>query len=774
MKKVLAVLVLLAVMPCAYAAEVPEILKDYWGSIIPIEDDEARYLVQKGNVIAIVDAENNIVYDGESDNIAPSYSYANSSDFNPWDEEHDTPFGETQQTAQEIVSIPQEIVQSWESAVRVKGEGVYYHVLKDGLWGVVDNENNIILEPCLPFIRSMFGGEGYCFEGFGANGLGMVFLNQRYGMIDTQGNFVIPAEYETAFQFSRGSSVMRKNGKYGLISESGEILLQPVYEQIDGDQDGVRRIKADGKYGYIKTDGTFIAEPQYEDAAYRFTQLTARVKQNGKWGVINIYGRPLTEIIYDEVSDFCDGYARVNLNGRWGYINMSGEYIIEPQFAAADDFQSIYALVSPEKDKWGVINAEGEYILKPEYQSISYASRSKYVSAFAGGELYYFNLYNDKALPAGEPHESQPFLPPFTSGYNTSGKHYVLDSTGRMVVQPLYDDINIATDGSASAELNGKTIYLDLSSGGVREIKAVGSSFTLDEYKPNAGSKVAVLDEEPTLARRVSDEEPLPALDGATALFPVYSSIVQNLYPTGTTYDNQKNEDGNPLVICTKTNEAYRRLIDGRADMIFVAQPSDAQVADAKAAGVEFELTPFGKEAFVFIVNKDNPLDNITVEQIQDIYSGKLTEWSDLGVEDLGGIIAYQRPKNSGSQTALEKLMGDIPLMEAPQEVVAWDMGDILDTVEYRNLPNAIGYTFRFYCTEMVGSDVKLLSIDGVAPTAENIRNDSYPITSTLYAVTRKGDTNPNTVALLKWIQTAQAMELVEKSGYIPWYTFED
>jgi len=69
----------------------------------------------------------------------------------------------------------------------------------------------------------------------------------------------------------------------------------------------------------------------------------------------------------------------------------------------------------------------------------------------------------------------------------------------------------------------------------------------------------------------------------------------------------------------------------------------------------------------------------------------------------------------------------------------------------------------------MMGSDVKLLAVDGVEPTEANIRNGSYPITSTLYAIRLKGNNNPNVVALLDWIQSPQGMELVEKSGYTPW-----
>ena len=112
--------------------------------------------------------------------------------------------------------------------------------------------------------------------------------------------------------------------------------------------------------------------------------------------------------------------------------------------------------------------------------------------------------------------------------------------------------------------------------------------------------------------------------------------------------------------------------------------------------------------------------------------------------------------------------MDGMPLMDAPQERIADGMGDILETVEYRNLPNALGYTFRFFCTEMMKSEVKLLAIDGVEPTVENIRNGSYPLTSTLYAIRLRSNTeNPNVNALWEWLRGEQAAQLIEKSGYV-------
>ena len=292
------------------------------------------------------------------------------------------------------------------------------------------------------------------------------------------------------------------------------------------------------------------------------------------------------------------------------------------------------------------------------------------------------------------------------------------------------------------------------------------SKFAVFVDLENCGAKVATLDGEASLDFSGVGREALPRLDGATALVPVYAAFAQAVYPDDTRYEDY-HSGGDPVFTCTKTATAYERLIDGEADVIFVAQPSDEELRMAAERGVEFDMAPLGAEAFVFVVNRQNPCQGLTLDQIRSIYSGQTTEWDEVGVPGLGSILAYQRPENSGSQTALEALMGDVPLMEAPQEVIAEDMGDILKTVEYRNLPNALGYTFRFFCTDMMQSEVSLLSIDGVTPTPEHIRSGEYPLTSTLYAISLKGNANPNVAALLEWIRSDQGMELIEKSGYV-------
>lgn len=359
--------------------------------------------------------------------------------------------------------------------------------------------------------------------------------------------------------------------------------------------------------------------------------------------------------------------------------------------------------------------------------------------------------------------------------YDRDMNGFVLDEDKNVIFSPgQVASISISGENLIvvlySYDTNAQSaVYYERIDGEFKEVTAVNTNFDMTKYYPNEGELVARLDGDVTLARIPAPSQRIPRVDGATALFPMYSAFVQAAYPSQTRFEPVwVNSDA--LITCTKTNYAYERLISGEADIIFVAGPSDAQIAQAAEAGVKFRLTPIGKEAFVFIVNMDNPIEEITLEQIRGIYSGQITDWSELGYPEMGKIIPYQRPANSGSQTALERLMEGYELMPAPEDYVAYDMSTVLDVVEYQNFPNAIGYSFRFFVTDLMGSEVKLLKIDGVEPTVENITSGTYPLTTQLYAVTREGDFNLNLAVFLAWVQSEQGMELVEKSGYVPEY----
>lgn len=306
----------------------------------------------------------------------------------------------------------------------------------------------------------------------------------------------------------------------------------------------------------------------------------------------------------------------------------------------------------------------------------------------------------------------------------------------------------------------GYNLYLD-------SIPTVSEgSYLLSKYAPYAeNTKAVTLNEQSDLL--LTDN--LPVMDGATALYPIYSSFAKAVYPKEA-IDNEVDIGKYESVLkCTTTTYAYKSIVNGKTDIIFAAPPSDKQKEYAIESGVELVYTPIGKEAFVFFVNAENPIDNITVDEIKKIYSGQITDWEDLGVDGLGNIKAFQRDAGSGSQSTLEKLMAGEKLMTPPKEDVIGGMGEIIEkTADYKNYKNAIGYSFRFYSTEMVkNNQIKLLSVNGVEPTLENIENGTYPLASYFYAVTRK-DADENTQKLLKWVQGEQGQKIIELIGYTP------
>ena len=254
--------------------------------------------------------------------------------------------------------------------------------------------------------------------------------------------------------------------------------------------------------------------------------------------------------------------------------------------------------------------------------------------------------------------------------------------------------------------------------------------------------------------------ENLPVVDGAAAVFPVYSAFVNATYPETT-----KLYDG--VFEYNNTVGGYKLLGEKKTDIFFGAYPSEEQIADAKEKGTTFLYTPIGSEAFVFFVHKDNPIQSLTTEQIQKIYSGEITNWKELGGKN-EEIAAFQRNEGSGSQSMLKRFMGDIPIMNPPTERVNDLMAGIVEQVaNYKSKTGSIGFSFRYYMEGIIKNpDIKLLAVDGVSPTISNIKNGSYPIVAPLYAVTYEGNDNENVQKLLDWVLSSEGQSIIEQTGY--------
>ncbi|EDW6542789.1 PstS family phosphate ABC transporter substrate-binding protein [Salmonella enterica subsp. enterica] len=279
----------------------------------------------------------------------------------------------------------------------------------------------------------------------------------------------------------------------------------------------------------------------------------------------------------------------------------------------------------------------------------------------------------------------------------------------------------------------------------------------------------------PTFNYTEKEWQKWPVVSGATALYPLYASAYYNLVPEPKVKNKNNKEPiwGRYYLPHARTPQAYDYLIMGNTNLIFVAQPSEGQRKRAVDAGVRLTYTPFAREAFVFIVNASNPVSSLTEQQVRDIFSGKITRWSQVGGGD-ERIQAWQRPEDSGSQTVmLAKVMKGTPMMPAKKNTV-YDLmgGGIRGVANYQNTQPSIGYSFRYYVTQMnkdISPNLKLLAINGIAPTVVNIRNGTYPYVVDVYMVTRENPL-PETQKFVDWFLSPQGQSLVEDVGYVPMY----
>lgn len=268
---------------------------------------------------------------------------------------------------------------------------------------------------------------------------------------------------------------------------------------------------------------------------------------------------------------------------------------------------------------------------------------------------------------------------------------------------------------------------------------------------------------------KLYDLATFPKIDASLATQPLTNAIVKD-FTGGEDFDTS-------ILNYSNTHPGYVKLINDEVDLIVVTEPSEEELELAKQKGVELEVIPVVKEGFVFYVNSQNPVESLTTEQIQKIYTGEITNWKEVGGQD-EEIKAFQRPVNSGSQTGMLSLvMKGLKLMEAPKENLVGTMEAIINLVSsYQNGKNAIGYSYYYYATTMfetidetVASNIKLLAIDGVKPNNQTIKESSYPFTTAYYIVINKADAEDSASRVLaNQLLSARGQQVAEEAGYVP------
>lgn len=315
------------------------------------------------------------------------------------------------------------------------------------------------------------------------------------------------------------------------------------------------------------------------------------------------------------------------------------------------------------------------------------------------------------------------------------------------------------------------------------------SSTDFTGYHVYDGEKLVELDHPASLT--IEGIKNMPVLDGAEACYPIYTAVAKAIYKDidiiesevfdlikeaekkewGLEYDHifsWKYNNGR-VVRFTNSVEGYGALIEHDVDLFFGARPSANQKEMATIYNEQIISQPIGREAFVFFVEEDNPVENLTSEEVRKIYSGEITNWKEVGGKNQK-IIAFQRPEDSGSQVMMKYFMGEVPLMEPDTITMVNAMGGVIENVkQYHNEAGAIGYTFRYFLEGLnQEKGVKMLSVDGVYPSVENIKTGAYPVLASLVCARLASNDSPYVQQVLDFLLSDDGQKIIEETGYGP------
>ena len=204
----------------------------------------------------------------------------------------------------------------------------------------------------------------------------------------------------------------------------------------------------------------------------------------------------------------------------------------------------------------------------------------------------------------------------------------------------------------------------------------------------------------------------------------------------------------------TGSGSGIQAVSEGRCD---IGLASRGLKDDEKSSGLTETVLAY--DGIAVVVSPENPVSDLTIEQIADIYTGKITNWSEVGGSD-AEIVLIGREAGSGTRDGFESITGTEEACQYRQELTS--TGDVIATVSQN--PNAIGYA----SLSAVKDTVKALSVGGVAPSEDTVKDGSYVIQRPFVLVTKDGVTlSPAAQAFLDYALSADAAPIIAQAGAV-------
>lgn len=252
-------------------------------------------------------------------------------------------------------------------------------------------------------------------------------------------------------------------------------------------------------------------------------------------------------------------------------------------------------------------------------------------------------------------------------------------------------------------------------------------------------------------------EDEFPVTDGSTACIPLIAQIMADT--TG-----MELEAAQSAVTTNTTAWAWRNLglygdTENGTRLIIAYEAPESVKEELKADGAPLDQKAIGRDALVFIVNEDNPVQSLTRQQLRDIYAGKITNWKDVGGND-AEVVLIGREAASGTRDGFESITGTKDKCRYRQELTS--TGDVITAVSQN--PDAIGYA----SLASIKDTVKALNVDGVTPGEATVKDGSYKVQRPFVLVTVDGKAlSPAAQAFFDYATSSDAASIIAKAGAV-------
>ena len=204
----------------------------------------------------------------------------------------------------------------------------------------------------------------------------------------------------------------------------------------------------------------------------------------------------------------------------------------------------------------------------------------------------------------------------------------------------------------------------------------------------------------------------------------------------------------------TGSGSGIQAVSEGRCD---IGLASRGLKDDEKSSGLTETVLAY--DGIAVVVSPENPVSDLTIEQIADIYTGKITNWSEVGGND-AEIVLIGREAGSGTRDGFESITGTTDACQYRQELTS--TGDVITTVAQN--PNAIGYA----SLASVKDTVKALAVEGVTPSEETVKDGSYLVQRPFVLVTKEGvELSAAAQDFFNYITSAEANEIIAGAGVV-------